>query len=226
MSENKETRIGPATNRMAYTSTNEVKIDSPDIFTVKGKPVSHIVFDLETMGLSADAAIIAIGAVGISELSDGTLTKECEFYQNVNLQSCIDKGMSIDGGTVKFWMNQSEDAKNSLDLTGGVLIRDALVRFTAWVKSCSFNPATVKLWSNGPEFDMAVITHACRAQKVYMPWKYNNAESLRTIKYLAEKAGCSHYDPKANESCIYHNALHDARWEADVLIHCMDYLNK
>lgn len=66
----------------------------------KGKPTlqHHVMTDLETLSLRADAAILSIGACTFSSDPD-SLPRMC-FAANVDLQSCVDAGLHVDMKTV------------------------------------------------------------------------------------------------------------------------------
>lgn len=73
----------------------------------------HIVIDLETMSTKPTAAIVSIGAVRLD--AGFNLTKDPYFYERVSLQSSMDCGLSVDAGTILFWMQQYHAAEEKLN---------------------------------------------------------------------------------------------------------------
>jgi DNA polymerase III epsilon subunit-like protein len=69
------------------------------------KKLGHLMLDLETLGNKSNSAILSIGAVEF-DLETGETGRE--FYQRIDLQSCIDKGLIINGSTFYWWITQNE----------------------------------------------------------------------------------------------------------------------
>ena len=82
----------------------------------------HVMLDLETLGKLPGCAILSIGAVYF-ELETGRLGDE--FYLNVDPASCTRAGLTIDGETLGWWMQQ-EAAAWAAVCTEAVSIMDAL----------------------------------------------------------------------------------------------------
>ena len=59
--------------------------------------MNHVMLNLETMGYEGRSAIISIGAVAFDPKS-GVLGET--FYANVDLTSCLDQGLEVNGATV------------------------------------------------------------------------------------------------------------------------------
>ena len=161
----------------------------------------NVMLDLETMGTSSTSAIIAIGAVKFS-MQDGIIDK---FYRSVDLQSCIDLGLTIDGDTLMWWMQQSEEARSQFRLKGNPLY-NVLNEFSLWLGNSDY-----KIWGNGAAFDNAILANAYKACKLPQPWKFWNDRCYRTVKSIN-----SHVPFKRVGT--YHNALDDAESQALHLI--------
>jgi len=72
---------------------------------MENKSYGHLMIDLETMGNVKNSAIVSIGAVEFN-IENGDIGEE--FYAVVNLQSCLDKGMVVNGDTIYWWLNQDK----------------------------------------------------------------------------------------------------------------------
>jgi exodeoxyribonuclease VIII len=77
--------------------------------------VIDVMVDLETMGTSHTAPIIAIGAVVFG--NNATHDNE-EFYETISLQSAVDSGAVIQPSTVLWWMQQSDEARAEFQREG------------------------------------------------------------------------------------------------------------
>lgn len=160
--------------------------------------MSHIMLDLETWGTKAGSALRSIGAVTFNPYT-GDMGDE--FYRNIDKQSCLDAGLSIDPGTERWWSEQSKEAQDSLLVDPkplGEVVRDFA---TWWIKSRG-----VQVWSQGSNFDSVLWEAACLAMKARVPWKFFDTRDTRTVYEL-----CGLDTRSVLRDGTYHNALDDAK---------------
>lgn len=166
--------------------------------------MKRIMLDLETMGNSTQAAIVAIGAV---EFGEGKIVRK--FHLLVDLQSSIDAGLVADASTFLWWMEQSYEARKIFCADGDRFsLREALIRFKNWCHP------DAEVWGNGASFDNAILSTAYRKIGLEQPWKFWNDRCYRTIKNL-------HRDVQFERVGLYHNAVDDAESQA---LHLMKIL--
>ena len=188
--------------------------------------MKDIMIDLETMGKGATAAIVAIGACYFDPQTGNIGEK---FYANVDLQSALDVGLTVDGSTVMWWLEQSSEARASLAVPDALPIGAALSEFSAWVRAAhdfrlddddddaplynaqllraAVDPDDVCVWGNGAAFDNAKLSHAYTACHLEQPWKHWGDRCYRTVK-------ASHPDIAVERIGTHHNALDDAITQA------------
>ena len=194
--------------------------------------MKHVAIDLETMGVSPQAAIIAIGAVefdvGYDEDAGHYFQLGREFYVNVDLQSSIDEGLKIDASTVMWWLTQSDKARASLIAEKPVLLGRALDElyrwWPTWTKPGEIHPTTdprVCAWARGQDFDIGILRTAYGLYSLDTPWPYNKARDSRTF---IEAVGFDVNTIPANQGA--HNALADAKWEAMAIGAAMNYQSR
>jgi len=179
----------------------------------------HVMLDLETMGIGTKAAVIAIGAVkfhprgepGTFDTSDPNLSPY--FYMNVNLQSAIDAGLTVDGATVMWWLKQSEAARERLtqDATS---LQAALNEFAIWIGA-----SRPPVWGNGAAFDCVVLRNAYLATGVYPPWGFRDERCYRTLRTVTPEVA---WEPPT----VAHDALQDAMAQAKHLQKIYKHLNR
>lgn len=171
---------------------------------------THVMIDLETLSLSSKAVILSIGAVEFCEL--GILDS---FYVNVDPTSCEAIGLDIDASTVMWWLKQSEKARNAFNSPAPVSIDIALRRFSDWY---GFD-ATIPVWGNGANTDNVWLSAAYKAAKIAIPWRYTANRCYRTM--IASL-------PRINvpDIGIAHNALDDAKYQAEKLIEAWKLLKQ
>lgn len=171
--------------------------------------MKDVMVDLETMGSGPMAAIISIGAVEFDPVS-GLIGES--FYEVVNLKSSVENGGIIDPDTVMWWLGQSGAARLAVR-SEAVSVETALMRFGAWLSGCA--PCNeLRVWGNGADFDNVILATAFDRAGIVRPWKFWNNRCYRTMKSL-------HKDVPLVRTGTHHNALDDARTQAEHLIAIM-----
>lgn len=154
---------------------------------------TDIMLDLETMGTGSNAAILAIGAVHFDYVS-GVMGDE--FYQRVNLDSCIQLGLTVDADTILWWLRQDDGARLEICRPAGP-IKTVLEVFKSWMGDGKI------IWGNGANFDNVILANAYESAGINRPWSPFSDRCYRTIKNL-------HPHIRIVKDGIAHNALDDA----------------
>lgn len=160
----------------------------------------HVMLDLETLGRSSSAAIVAIGAVQFNPFT-GDIGGSC--YITVNLASSVAAGLQIEPETVIWWLQQSDPARSALASAAGQgrPLIDALRDCAAWL------PRGTCVWGNGAAFDNALLSNAYRQAGMEQPWHYHNDRCYRTLRALFP-------DVPSEPPEVAHRALDDALAQA------------
>lgn len=137
----------------------------------------HVMIDLETMGAHPNAAIVSIAAVEF-DISSGQFGRK--FYEKVELQTCLDLGMTVDGSTIMWWLAQDEAARRELQ-SGQRNINWVLFKLTHWLAACM---PGFEIWGNGISFDLAILSNAYRAVGQSRPWSHRVERDVRTMVML------------------------------------------
>lgn len=166
--------------------------------------MKHIMCDLETLGTTADAVILSIGAVKF-DLETGDID-DSAFYRSVSVDSNLEKGRRISEDTLIWWFKQPaaaqavfHEAKESLD--------GALIEFSDWIGSGDYS-----MWSNGADFDLPMMAHAYTQFGIEIPWKFWNSRCFRTYKNLPGAKSI-----RVEPTGVKHNALSDAFQQAQTV---------
>jgi len=142
------------------------------------KKLGHVMLDLETMGNKSNSAIISIGAV---EFDIETGETGDTFYAGVDLQSCLDMGLIVNGSTLMWWMEQNETARKKV-AEGGDHISTVLGIFNDWFKHLGEG---VQIWGNGARFDIGIMEDAYVKCALPIPWEFRYERDLRTLVSFA-----------------------------------------
>jgi hypothetical protein len=158
--------------------------------------------DLETMGKSNDAAIIAIGAVAfdlqIQAIGD-------KYYTVIDLESAVDAGGVMDPETILWWLQQSETARKAFAEPGKSIV-ETLRQFQKWASGQCVKKE-LKVWGNGANFDNVILASAYRRLGLLQPWFYYNDRCYRTVRNLYPAI-------PMQRTGIQHNAVDDAESQA------------
>ena len=167
---------------------------------------TNVMLDLETLSTKTNAVITQIGAHVFTGMHENTT-----FHRHIDIDSCLRKGLVIDGNTLRWWMQQSEEAragfeKRTITLTG------ALIAFQSWCWSLhKDSDKPIALWGDGAAFDNAILATAYQRTGYNQPWDFWNDRCFRTVKNQFPEV------PKVVPE-IAHSALSDAQAQAKHLV--------
>lgn len=157
----------------------------------------HIMVDTETLGTSPGCAILSIGAVAFDPMTPWNpvtgqdMANEHRFVRLVSLESCLDAGLGMEPGTLRFWLSQDKEAINEA-FGGTIPLFEALSELTSWLTSLcpgSDTATDARIWSHGATFDPPILAAAYDAVGIDVPWNFRNMRDTRTI---FEAAGISY----------------------------------
>lgn len=161
----------------------------------------HVMLDLETWGTAPGSALRSIGAVAF-QLNERETRNT--FYRNIDKDSCLAVGLTIDPDTVAWWDRQSKEAVAALDIDPGHL-NEVVYDFHQWF--CAIGGHIV--WSHGANFDEPLWGAVCRAVSRPAPWKFWDVRCTRTLYAIKG------FDPRSiPRKGVHHNALDDAIHQA------------
>lgn len=169
--------------------------------------MDDLMVDLETMGKSTDAAIVAVGAVFMDR---ARLCLGPEFYRVVDLGTAVRAGGRMDPDTVKWWLGQGDQARDALRRDRHPLER-VLLELHTWMQLTAA-AAELRVWGNGAAFDCVILRGAYERLDLPVPWHWANDRCYRTLK---------REHPEVSEppnQRVKHHALADARQQAAHLL--------
>lgn len=161
----------------------------------------HFMVDLETLGNGSNAMIVAIGACSFLAPKEGPT-----FYQVID--PVLSDG-DIDASTVKWWLEQSDEARKALLVHDSVSLKRALDNLNVFLAASLVPSDRLCIWGNGATFDNVILANAYRRNGIATPWRFWNDRCYRTLKNL-------HPDiPLPKRTGTHHNALDDAITQAE-----------
>jgi hypothetical protein len=156
------------------------------------KKYSNLMIGLETLGTGVDSVILSIAAVEFC-LQTGK-TGRC-FYREIDLESSMGWGFKIDADTLKWWINQGDEAKKIFGDTGKVEVYTALAAFRDFSVNHEF------FWGNSARFDLGILNWAVERMSIDVWWDFRNERDLRTLVGLM---------PHIKEAHIFDGVKHNA----------------
>ena len=155
--------------------------------------------NIKTMGSESYSSIVSIGAVEF-DIETGETGRE--FYTNVDLQSCIDLGLILNGSTIMWWMQQNEQARKDLVEKTSLPINSALLEFA---KFCN---KEYQIWGNSARFDCGILQNAYNKAGIPIPWDFRKERCVRTLVS---------FNPSVKDNFkkaeVEHNALSDCYYQ-------------
>ncbi len=147
-----------------------------------------ITFDLETAALCPTAAPLSIGAVAWDRYNRQYPFLETEdtdttFFSNIDLASSFVAGLTIDTQTQEWWKKQSQKAKDALLSQPKRSLKCAIQDFFTWIEDVrkAVGAETVCLWSQGSDFDIAILRNICYVLGIDIPIRYMNFRDHRSV---------------------------------------------
>jgi hypothetical protein len=139
--------------------------------------------DTETLSTTPRAALLQIGWAVFDPAGAGaTHTLEV----NVNVDSCMRLGGEVSDGTVKWWLDQSQEARDSVRRPG----IDICIAISALCDDFKAHGCR-QVWAHSPSFDCVIIEHYMTALGVTVPWRFWDLHDTRTLFSLASTVGWS-----------------------------------
>ena len=176
-----------------------------------------VMTDIETLGTKSDSTIFQISAIAFD-------IKTGEHYNTFNVVADIEKNnkLTIDGSTLKWWLNTDKELLSKL-LNSGTGSSDQMIfEFHNWLNCLSDDTRDVHLWGNGILFDNKMIEHQMELLGLKYPIFYRNDRDMRTLMDLAcQKVGMSEKGFKETyglKNLVAHDAFDDVKWQIDIVV--------
>jgi len=168
---------------------------------------NDLMVDIETLGTSHNAVITQIGACYFDRYTGLLSDYKTQFQVNIQIQDCLDKGLVIDGGALKFWFEQGTERMTWLK--DPVLLSKALNDFREFSKKAK------NVWSHAT-FDIPIIANAYKVMGSKLPFSYRYCRDIRT---LVELSGIQSHAPRKDKT---HTALEDCIYQVKYCVECFN----
>lgn len=163
---------------------------------------SHVMIDIETLGLQINSDIIAIGVVVFDAHG---IIEQHEWFCNL-------QDSHVDGNTLQWHLNSNAKFIHNWAEAEKVALYIALSNLAKVIK-----PTDI-VWCKSTDFDIAMIRYWLNKFGLQTPWHYRNIRDYRTTANLFPSIAMK-------ESYAKHSALNDCMNQAEHLIALHDASN-
>lgn len=186
--------------------------------------------DIETFGTRAGCPVVTIGAVLFDPQGNDTFEglRKRAFLRNVDVEDAIKHSHGVEGGTLKWWLKQSDAALKALVTDDAVSLKQALEALFAYATDRGPHsplaepyralPLPSTFWANSPSFDYVILEAAAARVGVKWPFFFSLYRDQRTIVDAAFPNGPDER-PSFNAG-THHDARDDAVAQALLIQAC------
>lgn len=184
-----------------------------------------ISLDLETMSKRPTAAIVEIGAVAFDHATGEIVS---EFQTFVDLNSCLDAGLHVDGDTIAWWMTADEPARRRIaesqrdndGMPNNPPLECALRLFELWLKDVVQNYGEYRyFWAAPSHFDIPILANAFYAALGRgEPWDWRRVADGKTFYRTSDLGSMSKVTALFRAADTHHAADVDARAQALAIV--------
>jgi len=166
---------------------------------------TNIMLDVESVSLKSNAAILSIGAAAFSpnELLAGEAIQDT-FYLNVDVQTCVDLGLSFDWNTIMWLLKQDKAVGEALQ-SNRLPLRAALYNLVEFIN----NGNNDYVWSKPSRFDIPILENALSVCNIDVPWDRHKVMCAHTINSLLDTDPTRKTYVPDTLGLTAHNALDD-----------------
>jgi hypothetical protein len=156
----------------------------------------NLMIDIETLGTTAEAAILSISAVCFNKNQVGP-----NIIYHISLPDALDTG-KVSASTLQWWLKEDPELFKKTLSQGNWKLSDALINLSTF---CIFNlNEKFKVWANPPNFDLKIIENKLDKIKDVGPiWNPFSERCVRTIKNIDLNLANQFINPEK------HNPLED-----------------
>lgn len=171
--------------------------------------MNDFMIDIEALGKKNRGAITQIGACFFNRCT-GEIGEK--FLINIRIQDCLDKGLQVDGETLKWWFEQTNRSwlENPVDL--GKALQE--------LRNFYYLNKKAQVWSHAT-FDIPMLENAYNTIGQRLPFSYRQ---LRDIRTLVDLSGL--HTKKEKRDPKTHNGLDDCIYQVEYCCRCFKELEK
>jgi len=138
---------------------------------------TDLMIDIESFSGKKDKIIISIAA-RFFDLNSSEIFPPY-FKRNINIQASLDDGYSIDGRTLKWWIQNNNELLQKMMVTDDHAgnPRDVISDF---IDYCDYGEKNFRVWARPPLYDLRALLDAFEKYHFKEPWDFRGIRCVRT----------------------------------------------
>lgn len=178
------------------------------------KPVTHLLFDIETLGKRENTVVLTLACVPFTfeERASYAQLMERGFYVKFNAQEQIKHyHRSTDKDTINWWKSQSKESREAalFPADDDASMIDGLDALAQYIKGTDYEWKHGYVWARGTYFDFPKIEHMYDQAEIKIPFNTWKIRDVRTYIDILTGVDNGKYDIQLPGEFVAHNCLHD-----------------
>lgn len=194
------------------TSNRDTRKDKPMpelIEATEPMVFNDVMLDLETLGTRPGDAVISVGAAMFDRK---TRTIGPVFHANVDMEHAFAAGLTATGGTLKWWFEQSDEARQQATANPHNLT-DVLMGLAEFITDGDYGVnRDIKVWGNGAAFDNPILRTVYERCGMATPWEHWNDRCFRTLRAENDPTRALQPEFEGTRHNASQDAVHQAKW--------------
>lgn len=179
--------------------------------------MTHIMLDIETLGLKPGCVVLSVAMVRLSDLASMSIVLNGEEQHKA--------GLVFSQDTWNWWQGQSPAARSAA-FDNPQEVRAALGYIGQWLRWATEGAEPWHhidswfIWCHGASFDAPILAEVFERFEMPVPWQYNQVRDTRTLYDLAG------VELSAFQAGERHIALNDAMCQAKAAVRALGLLDR
>lgn len=170
--------------------------------------MKDVMIDMETLGVNKRAVLLDIALIQF-DINTGQIGETMHMVCDRASQEAV--GRTVDKSTIEWWDRQSEDARTIIDESehSGVEWDTVLLTVQNFLK-------TIKgsiVWSNGANFDIAILEEAFLQANIVQPWTMWKTRCVRTLHDIVKEITHTAWKKDVQPPTVAHNSISDCEYQ-------------
>lgn len=180
----------------------------------------NIMVDCETLGVGKRCVLLDIALVRF-DINTGELGEV--LHVCIDRKTQQDAGRLTDQSTIDWWEKQSDDAKEIFNVIEqeGMSWSEAMNAVHHFI--CKVRNAT--LWSNGANFDIAILEEAYHMAGKRQPWQMWKTRCVRTLHDIVKELTGMKWKDNVPPPAVAHNSVEDCKYQIRYCVEAYAALN-
>jgi hypothetical protein len=177
--------------------------------------ITHLNFDLETLGKKSTSVVLSMACIAFTFEDDTPYSQYIldGFYVKFNPIEQLKMGRTTDQDTINWWKEQNEDARKvTLPSEDDVTVKEGLLMLRDYISKTKYEWKRGYCWCRGNYFDFPMIEDLHDQVGLKLPFNTWKIRDIRTMIDVLTGSDRGEYNLRDGlpKEYVNHHALHDA----------------